>query len=139
MRDVGLARYEPALLPPCPTIMVLCYSNCQRSIHSHQQFKSFNIDQTQMSLTASFTKIYEIRGKLSEQQANREDIDSDLGCITFSSQWCNSITHKTHFMCVGGCMKVSPPIPTPHPKIHTQSKMCIHICKILGTPLALLG
>ena len=27
MGDVGLARYEPALLPPCPTIMVLSYSN----------------------------------------------------------------------------------------------------------------
>ena len=25
--DVGSARYEPALLPPCPTIRVLCYSN----------------------------------------------------------------------------------------------------------------
>ena len=27
MGDVGSARYEPALLPPCPTIKVLCYSN----------------------------------------------------------------------------------------------------------------
>ena len=27
MGDVGLARYEPALLPPCPTIRVLSYSN----------------------------------------------------------------------------------------------------------------
>ena len=27
MGDVGLAKYEPALLPPCPTIMVLSYSN----------------------------------------------------------------------------------------------------------------
>ena len=26
-RDVGSARYEPALLPPCPTIRVLSYSN----------------------------------------------------------------------------------------------------------------
>ena len=25
--DVGSARYEPALLPPCPTIRVLNYSN----------------------------------------------------------------------------------------------------------------
>ena len=24
---VGSARYEPALLPPCPTIRVLSYSN----------------------------------------------------------------------------------------------------------------
>ena len=29
MGDVGSARYEPALLPPCPSIRVLCYSNCQ--------------------------------------------------------------------------------------------------------------
>ena len=27
MGDVGLARYEPVLLPPCPTIRVLSYSN----------------------------------------------------------------------------------------------------------------
>ena len=27
MVDVGSARYEPALLPPCPTIRVLSYSN----------------------------------------------------------------------------------------------------------------
>ena len=26
MGDVGSARYEPALLPPCPTIKVLSYS-----------------------------------------------------------------------------------------------------------------
>ena len=27
MGDVGSARYGPALLPPCPTIKVLSYSN----------------------------------------------------------------------------------------------------------------
>ena len=27
MGDVGSVRYEPALLPPCPTITVLTYSN----------------------------------------------------------------------------------------------------------------
>ena len=27
MGDVGSARYEPAILPPCPTIRVLSYSN----------------------------------------------------------------------------------------------------------------
>ena len=27
MGDVGSARYEPALLPPCPTIRALTYSN----------------------------------------------------------------------------------------------------------------
>ena len=27
MGDVGSAGYEPALLPPCPTISVLTYSN----------------------------------------------------------------------------------------------------------------
>ena len=34
MGDVGPARYEPALLPPCPTIRVLSYSNRQKSTHS---------------------------------------------------------------------------------------------------------
>ena len=33
MGEVGSARYEPALLPPCPSIRVLSYSNCQRSTH----------------------------------------------------------------------------------------------------------
>ena len=27
MGDVGSVRYEPALIPPCPTIRVLSYSN----------------------------------------------------------------------------------------------------------------
>ena len=27
MGDVGSARYEPALLPPCPTIRVLSYTD----------------------------------------------------------------------------------------------------------------
>ena len=35
MGEVGSARYEPALLPPCPSIRALCYSNCQRSTQSH--------------------------------------------------------------------------------------------------------
>ena len=34
MGDVGSSRYELALLPPCPTIRTLSYSNCQRSTHS---------------------------------------------------------------------------------------------------------
>ena len=29
MGEVGSARYEPALLPPCPSIRVLSYSYCQ--------------------------------------------------------------------------------------------------------------
>ena len=36
MGEVGSARYDPALLPPCPSIRVLSYSNCQE-IHSRQQ------------------------------------------------------------------------------------------------------
>ena len=34
MGDEGSAKYEPELLPPCPTIRDLSYSNCQRSTHS---------------------------------------------------------------------------------------------------------
>ena len=34
MEDAGSARYEPAQHPPCPTIKVLSYNNCQRSTHS---------------------------------------------------------------------------------------------------------
>ena len=36
MGEEGSVRYEPALLPPCPSIRVLSYSNCQE-IHSRQQ------------------------------------------------------------------------------------------------------
>ena len=36
MGEVGSARYEPALLPPCSSIRVLSYSNYQE-IHSRQQ------------------------------------------------------------------------------------------------------
>ena len=39
MGEVGSAWYEPALLPPCPSIRPLCYSNCQRSTQSHQLSK----------------------------------------------------------------------------------------------------
>ena len=35
MGKVGSVRYEPALLPPCPSIRALSYSNCQRSTHSN--------------------------------------------------------------------------------------------------------
>ena len=41
MGDVGSARYEPALLPPSPTIRVLSYSNCQRSFHSSSRAWQF--------------------------------------------------------------------------------------------------
>ena len=34
MGDVGSARYEPALLPPCLTMWISSYTNCQRSTHS---------------------------------------------------------------------------------------------------------
>ena len=43
MGDVGAARYEPALLPPCPTIRVLSYSNCQRSTHSISKWNFRNL------------------------------------------------------------------------------------------------
>ena len=49
MGEVGSARYEPALLPPCPSIRALSYSNCQRSTHSnlrawHTPFKYTSTD-----------------------------------------------------------------------------------------------
>ena len=41
MGEVGSARYEPTLLPPCPSIRALSYSNCQRSTHSNIQACQF--------------------------------------------------------------------------------------------------
>ena len=43
MGDVGSARYEPALLPPCPTIRVLRYSNSQRSTLSISKWMFRNL------------------------------------------------------------------------------------------------
>ena len=43
MGEVGSARYEPALLPPCPSIRVLSYSNCQRSSHSMSKWMFRNL------------------------------------------------------------------------------------------------
>ena len=37
MGEVGSARYALALLPPCPSIRVLSYNNCQRSTHSSRR------------------------------------------------------------------------------------------------------
>ena len=44
MGDVGLARYESALLPSCPTIGVLSYSNCQEihPLHFFVNFQKFS-------------------------------------------------------------------------------------------------
>ena len=38
LEDVALARYKLALLPPCPTIRVSSYSNCERSTHSFSKW-----------------------------------------------------------------------------------------------------
>ena len=37
MGEVGSARYEPVLLPPCPSIRVLSHSNYQRSTHASRR------------------------------------------------------------------------------------------------------
>ena len=49
--DVGSARYEPSLLPPCPTISVLSDSICQRSTQSISKWIFRNV-------TLSFVCIY---------------------------------------------------------------------------------
>ena len=47
MGDVGSARYELALLPPCPTISLLSYRNCQRSPHSSSGPSSLSVKRGQ--------------------------------------------------------------------------------------------
>ena len=39
MGDVGSARYDPALLPPCPTIRVLSCGNYSSKFSEIQHFK----------------------------------------------------------------------------------------------------
>ena len=51
MGEVGSARYKPALLPPCPSIRVLSYSNCQE-IHSRQQTGPGSVSVNQKVITA---------------------------------------------------------------------------------------
>ena len=41
MGEVWSARCELKILPPCPSIRALCYSNCQRTTQSHQQSKGY--------------------------------------------------------------------------------------------------
>ena len=43
MGEVGSARYEPALLPPCPSIRLLSYNNCQRPSHNFQKFSTLRV------------------------------------------------------------------------------------------------
>ena len=44
MGDVGSTRYEVTLLPPCLTIRVLSYSNCQEihPLHFYMNFHKFS-------------------------------------------------------------------------------------------------
>ena len=59
MGDVGSARYEPTLLPPCPTIRVLSYNKCQE-IHSllfwvnFQKFTTLTLKVKAQQLTRLF-------------------------------------------------------------------------------------
>ena len=57
MGEVGSARNEPALLPPCPSIRVLSYSNYQE-IHSHQP-GSVSVKGLSMQVTCIiYSKLY---------------------------------------------------------------------------------
>ena len=57
MGEVGSARYEPALLPPCQSIRVLSYSNCQRSTHSSIGPGSVSVKTYLLSLTYFFKRL----------------------------------------------------------------------------------
>ena len=79
MGEVGSARYEPALLPPCPSIRVLSYSNCQRSTQSHQQSKGLE-------------HTYEVSSHICL------DLLSDIGIQTWASRWVvRSVSHQVEY------------------------------------------
>ena len=67
MGEVGSARYELALLPPCPSIRALCYSNCQR-VHDKVPyyrhiwlFKKADFNQFRQALRhADFMSVFEL-------------------------------------------------------------------------------
>ena len=54
--EVRSARYEPALVPPCPSIKVLSYSNCQRSSHSMSKWMLKNFSTLRINIYASFVQ-----------------------------------------------------------------------------------
>ena len=57
MGEVGSARYEPALLPACPSIRALSYSNCQRSTHSNIRAWQFKCLLVTWHLICWFAKV----------------------------------------------------------------------------------
>ena len=93
MGEVGSARYEPALLPPCPSIRALCYSNCQRSTQSHQQSKDYRVCHCTDALPFSKTKCYLWnRGGKVELEMMSDDIPvMHSSCVV----WISSIKSKT--------------------------------------------
>ena len=77
--DVGSARYEPALLPPYPTIRVLSYSNCQEI---HPLIFEVNF-QTFSTLRGNFyrTMHFQCRGDIhvhSKKIKNTEKYDESI-------------------------------------------------------------
>ena len=61
MGEVGSARYEPALLPPCPSIRVLSYSNCQRSSHSTSLVDCQKFSTLRVNLTCKYQVFHKQR------------------------------------------------------------------------------
>ena len=57
-------------------------------------------------------------------------------CLSITFSGVTRSTHKTQCVHLPGLFSLwSGGKSPPHPQIHTQNKMCIHISKILGTPL----
>ena len=63
MGDVGSVKYEPALLPSCPTISVLSYSNHQEIHPLHfevnvQKFNSLRVKETTPQLEQTKCRVH---------------------------------------------------------------------------------
>ena len=103
MGDVGSARYEPALLPPCPTIRALSYSNCQRSTHSIYQWIFKILALLRVDSVASvclntcmFTQIGEENPKVSSAVTRWTAHFPWACCLIQCSMFCGENHNATH-------------------------------------------
>ena len=92
MGDVGLARYEPALLSPCPTIRVLSYINSQRSTHSISEWIFRNLALEGLLITKSCINVTELSGILLKSLVDECQLELHSCCSeTRFTQW---MVHK---------------------------------------------
>ena len=82
--DVGSARYEPALLPTCPTTRVLTYSNCHRSAHSISKLIFKYLALYELMLQNSVFQLFSAEGRAQDLAITtiKMEVPSQPGTLT---------------------------------------------------------